>query len=732
MIPTSSSSSTNGCDNISSNCVIWQGPDIACINLCNGDTITEVVAKLATELCTLITDGVTSNPSLTGLDLTCLNIPGVTPTELVPVLQAMITQICANTNSGNVPQMTLPMMVLPACLQYTDGAGNPVTELRLDLFASLIANQVCTNLSSINILNSALTNITGRLVILEACVLPCSSPVAQVQVIPTCILPSVLTDVSVLLLALEARFCALETAVGLPTAILGTIQQSFITSSTPQLTNPGSNYGSIGGWNTSPINLAQSVQNAWVVIDDMYTAISAIQLNSPSGCNAVIFDYTTVNVLDTNGEIIGINFNFQGSSIPAAFNDCVGSSVITITDVNNVSVSSIVNVSSLQNNATGVTISVPTLNTQQNLNVSVAFCTTNTIDTCSATQSSVILGVLPCPTNLIGSSITATSVSIDFTNLLGITATYVINLYNASNVLIQTYTINNPGTTPGHVFTGLTPGTVYTAVLTVTLNGATRICPNTTSFTTTSAAAACATGMDVAFIIDYTSTMGTVINTIKTGIANIITTIDSESGSNDYRLGLVLADEDTTSSPTYATSTDYLALPATQRVINTGSTGYQFITAVEMFQTNNGSSFTTQLTKIDSGAPTAGWPLGSGSGVADPTDMAIGLVVESLSFLGAFRSGVAKYLIIYTDNLPSGSDDVFDANDIVRLNSLAVTCATNGIKCFVLGLGVNQTYTPPGGSTTYPWRTFALATSGNYNAAYDTATVISEITNGCA
>ena len=238
--------------------------------------------------------------------------------------------------------------------------------------------------------------------------------------------------------------------------------------------------------------------------------------------------------------------------------------------------------------------------------------------------------------------------------------------------------------------------------------------------------------MDVAFIIDYTSTMGTVINTIKTGIANIITTIDSESGSNDYRLGLVLADEDTTSSPTYATSIDYLALPATQRVINTGSTGYQFITAVEMFQINNGSSFTTQLTKIDSGAPTAGWPLGSGSGVADPTDMAIGLVVESLSFLGAFRSGVAKYLIIYTDNLPSGSDDVFDTNDIVRLNSLAVTCATNGIKCFVLGLGVNQTYTPPGGSTTYPWRTFALATSGNYNAAYDTATVISEITNGCA
>ena len=39
MIPTNSSATTNGCDNISSNCVIWQGPDISCIDLCNGDTI---------------------------------------------------------------------------------------------------------------------------------------------------------------------------------------------------------------------------------------------------------------------------------------------------------------------------------------------------------------------------------------------------------------------------------------------------------------------------------------------------------------------------------------------------------------------------------------------------------------------------------------------------------------------------------------------------------------------
>ena len=151
MIPTNSSGTTNGCDNISSNCVIWQGPDIACIDLCAGDTISEVTAKIAQKVCDIITDGVAANPDLTGLDLTCLNIKGVTPTELVPVLQAMVNQICANTGGtrGNEGS-SLPNMTLPACMQYNDPSGNPVTELPLDQFATLIANQVCTNLASIN------------------------------------------------------------------------------------------------------------------------------------------------------------------------------------------------------------------------------------------------------------------------------------------------------------------------------------------------------------------------------------------------------------------------------------------------------------------------------------------------------------------------------------------------------------------------------------------------------
>ena len=168
MIPTNSSGTTNGCDNISSNCVVWQGPDIACIDLCSGDTISEVTAKIATKVCDIITNGVSANPSLTGLDITCLNVRGTTPTQLVPVLQAMVNAICLNSNSSSLPptkqvQDDLPIMTLPACLQYNDASGNPVTQLRLDLFAELIANQVCTNLASIQTINSTLTSYSNRL-----------------------------------------------------------------------------------------------------------------------------------------------------------------------------------------------------------------------------------------------------------------------------------------------------------------------------------------------------------------------------------------------------------------------------------------------------------------------------------------------------------------------------------------------------------------------------------------
>jgi hypothetical protein len=737
MIPTNSSGTTNGCDNISSNCVVWQGPDIACINLCSGDTISEVVFKLATEVCNLITNGVIANPNLTGLDLTCLNIPGVTPTTLVPVLQAMVVQICANSTSPTQKSTELPMMTLPACLQYNDSSGNPVTELRLDLFATLIANQVCTNLTSINVINTTLTSYNTRLNVLEACVLPCSGGVVEAQIVPTCVSNiGTLTNVSVVVLALESAFCALRTAVGLPAAINSAISQSIITGSYTQLSNSSASYSGIVGWNNSASTLAQSVQNAWVVIDDMYTAITNIQTNCcPGGCDGITFSYSTSNTINGGtGLITDIVFNFITSSIPSTFNDSAGFSQITITDSNGASTNQVVSVSSLQNNTTGVSINVASLNVAQQLNATLQFSVTDGNDTCTATQTSVIAAVLPCPI-LTLTSITSTGLTIGFTNVLGTSATFLIEIVNSSNVVVATATLTNQGSTVSQAFTGLIAGTTYNIRNTVSLNGGTEICA-LVPFETVVADVPCANGMDVAFVMDYSGSMTGSITALQTGFASTINTIVTSSGGNNYRLSVVTADEATggTVIPNYNACTEYTSLPAAQRLNYPGNNNHQlFLTAWEMFGTNNQTSATTQLNLL--GEPASGATcvqMGSGGSTGpECTDQAISRVLNN-NLTGAFRANVAKYIIVGTDNLPGGDDGIFNANDWTFIQTMATQALTQGVKIFILGPGVDSTYQIPGGALVYPWRYLATTTAGSYNNTFATATINSQIVAACS
>ena len=59
------------CSPISSNCVIWQGPDIPCIKLCTGDTVSDVIHKLAIELCNIM-----DLLDVNGYDLSCFDLVG--------------------------------------------------------------------------------------------------------------------------------------------------------------------------------------------------------------------------------------------------------------------------------------------------------------------------------------------------------------------------------------------------------------------------------------------------------------------------------------------------------------------------------------------------------------------------------------------------------------------------------------------------------------------------------
>jgi len=190
----------------------------------------------------------------------------------------------------------------------------------------------------------------------------------------------------------------------------------------------------------------------------------------------------------------------------------------------------------------------------------------------------------------------------------------------------------------------------------------------------------CADGMDIVFLVDYTGSMGTAINGVKATIVSIVDTIVTES-NNNYRLGLVLFDEYTSETVSnYSTKVDYTNLPIAQRVINTGiGSKYQWITAVEMMQTNNQSSFTDQLNILN----TSLFPIGNGQGIPEPSDMGVDLVSND-EFAGAFRAGVSRIIILITDAVPSGNDDTYNSTDITFINNLIPQVVSKGIRVLLM------------------------------------------------
>ena len=332
-------------------------------------------------------------------------------------------------------------------------------------------------------------------------------------------------------------------------------------------------------------------------------------------------------------------------------------------------------------------------------------------------------------------SITATGLTVGFTNILGTSATFLIEILNASNNVVATTTLTNQGSTVSYTFTGLVGGTAYNIRNTISLNGGTEVCA-LVPFTTESADVACANGMDVAFVIDYTFSMSGIIESVKAGAASLVNTIITQSGGNNYRLSLTTADENNASdgsTPNYAGCVDYTNLPAAQRITNAGANDFQFITAWEMFGTNNGTAFTTQLGKSNGGVNGTCVNLGDGGGTPEPTDYAAQLITGASAFTGAFRSNVAKYIIIITDKLPGGTQDQFNATVWAGIQQMIVDANTDGIKYFVCGPGVNESQViAPVVNPIFPWKELAEQTSGSWNASADPSVISDEIIAGCS
>ena len=711
---------TSPCSNISSNCIVWQGPDIPCIGLCHGDTISDVIAKLAEQLCDLLDQSGAAEPDLSSLDLLCVLPTGQSaPDTVADTMQLIIDYVCDIQGS---PESSLPTLNLPECLHYDTELGEAITALPLDQYALLLATKVCDILSSIELINTTILDHETRIIALEDCVLPCTDTVDEIDIVSSCIIPGTVAH-STLTLALETRYCSLEDAVGQPALIANAINVAgCITGSTSVLNGTGT-YSSQSGWVNNPNTLAQSVQNAWVVLCDMYSAIEDIKDNCcPGACDSVVFAYTAEIQKSSTNIPVSLSVLFNGTSIPSGdFADCGGSTTVTVTDSDGGTVTQEVNVVALAGSTTSTNIPLAGLDFYDDLTVSVDFCITDGSNTCNEISSKVIPLSVPCPSDITATSITSEGLSVSFTNYLGTTASYVIQIINTATGLAEaTANVTSPGTSVVQAITGLQANTAYQIKVTAQINGSESTC-STVAFSTLEDEVSCDEGIDIAIIMDYTGSMSNDISDAKSGAVGLITTVDNASGSNIYRFALVIADEvENAGTVAYSTNTEYTILPSSQKYVNTTGTPNSdvYITAMEMFGNDNGTTYQAQLNKLDNTLE-----LGQGYNTPEPTDRALDLIINN-NFVGAFRSDVAKYVVIITDALPSGLDDLYNnpgENDDAFISTLQATCIAEGIKIIVLGTGASNTV----------WQNLATNTGGSYDTSFDASSIASAITNLC-
>lgn len=173
--------------------------------------------------------------------------------------------------------------------------------------------------------------------------------------------------------------------------------------------------------------------------------------------------------------------------------------------------------------------------------------------------------------------------------------------------------------------------------------------PVTSPATSSGTNEGCVAPIDIAFVLDITSSMGGPLNNLKTSISTIATEAALKS-NNDYRFGLISVNED-------------CGGPA------------QNINQV-LFSQNNLDEFTPKLNALQ---------VSGGCAIPEPTDVGINSVL--VGQLGAFRSNAIKMIIMITDAVPSGGDDTETAADLTEVTRIATLAKSKGVKIYPIATG---------------------------------------------
>ena len=266
------------CSPTSSNCIIWQGPDIPCIKLCKGDTISDVIFKLATELCTIMETLKVSN-----YDLECFNLVACPPSNFEELIQFLINKICelqlevdatvvGVAVTGATPKSTSADTLVSVAPCFIVGTTTVMTVVE---YATAMGTAICGIIDQITIINNDIRNLDVRVSTLE------STPT------PSFTLPSFILGCNINTLTLGSTqsidvvleefinnvWCSFYSATGSTTDLLGAVASQCIAANDLTKFNPANDYiTEYPTWISSPVTVADSLNNIWLTLCDFYNA----------------------------------------------------------------------------------------------------------------------------------------------------------------------------------------------------------------------------------------------------------------------------------------------------------------------------------------------------------------------------------------------------------------------------------------------------------------------------
>jgi hypothetical protein len=415
MKPYQSSSDKENCSPISSNCVIWQGPNISCINLCKGDSVSDIVYKLAVELCNIQANTVLTEPNgVSLLQLDCLlqlcgasTAPQITTAA---VLQLIIDKICCtysklnsaiteleiftgysvNGNTGGTGSSARssgssePILDLPPCLYYVDPTTfQVVTSLTLSPYVVQLASAFCAVDAVVKEHTTQIGNLAGRVTTLENA--PCCY--TPPSVIPFCsygdVIANNVTPMEVVVRSLDTEYCILRSTLGSNSELTSAASSQCLNLNSLNALSQAGTMSSIPGWNNTINSFAQSMQNLWLTVCDMRGVINDLKnCCGAANCSSFLLGFTVGSPITTDELILVFD---ALTVIPSGYEDCLAGSTITVTDGNNTFTGSFLLIDDVINGSGSKTFNITTAGLNEYLpwTITVNGCIKNAAGTCN-------------------------------------------------------------------------------------------------------------------------------------------------------------------------------------------------------------------------------------------------------------------------------------------------------------------------------------------------------------